>query len=842
MNILIFLIGILAFGLFVWYFASETENGKRKVGTLLALIMIAFGAYMLVSKKMKQGIDLAGGAAFRVKIDPAVNEDGQTKTVTTAQAEAAKEIIERRLAPLGNKDIVVTVQGQDEIYVEVPGIQPEEMAKNREIIERVAKLDFRLVHPNGQALIDQRGEAIWNDAKKQWVGVAEPGYVEVPDHHKIDAAKKKAKEEGKVEPEADISGLDRDAQLKKRLEDIYKKKQTILVKKQPELEGKSVSQAFAAADTGTGGYMIHVKLNSADGDKMLKITKENLGQPLAIVVDGEVISAPTIQGNFGADFQITGGSNGFDFKEANDLSSALMNPLENPLRIVQASQTSPTYGKAIIQQGMLAGLAGLVATLVFMCIYYRLSGIIAVIGLAVNLLLLLAAMNIFDFTLTMPGIAGIVLTLGIAVDANVLIYERMREEFAAGKTFHGALNASYQKAFSAIFDSNLTSLITSVIMIWLATGAVKGFGVTLTVGILASLFSALLITRVCFGWLERTGLKKLSFMSLIQNRLINFMGKRKLAFAISGVLIAACLAILVIKRDKSLGYELRGGELISLTGVTEDQVRTSLSKLQTVKTDEGKEEGFSFTTQSIKPIGGQEASVNVRTNFGLGKGAIDHLQNDLKVKINADDLQQIGPAVGKQSLYNSLWAILLGMVGIFIYLTFRYEVPFAIGGIVALLHDVIISAGVCAFFGIEIGMIVVGALLTIAGYSINDTIVIFDRIRETLRNSRDDLEDIMNQAISATLSRTILTSGVTLFVVLSMLVFGGKSMTDFSFCMLVGMISGVYSTIFIASPIVLWWARKRKLNLRKAIMDAEMLKLQAQSNVEREVIREPKKA
>lgn len=836
--IIIFVIGIVAFGLFVWYFAAEQDRKKRLVGTMLALLLVGFGAYTVGFEKMQKGIDLAGGAAFRVKIAPT-----EGKTVSRQDAESAKEIIEKRLAPLGNKDIVVTVQGEDEIYVEVPGIDPKQIEENRAIIERVAKLEFKLVHPQSKSLIDSRGDATWDESKKQFVGVIEPSWDELPmkESEPDDPAAVKKKPE--VNPED--AKLTRDEQEKKRLEQVYKDRKTIVVKHTPELSGKSVKQAWPAAEPGSANYMIHVKLREGSkdakedyGDQMAQITKKNLGRPLAIVVDNEVISAPSIQGEFGADFQITGK---FTLQEATDLSGALMNPLENPLKIVQASQTSPTYGDAIIKQGIMAGIAGLIATLIFMCIYYRLAGLIAVFGLAVNLLLLLAAMVIFDFTLTMPGIAGILLTLGIAVDANVLIYERMREEFRAGKTLGGAIKASYEKAFTAIFDSNLTSLITSVIMILLATGAVKGFGVTLTVGILASLFSSLLITRVCFSWLEGAGLKSLSFMSLIKNQFINFMGQRKVAMTLSFGLSTIALIFLIMKGQKSLGYELRGGELISLQGVTEEQVVSSLKNLHSAQAEDGKTEEFSFTTQTVQPLGDASAYINVRTNFGHGDDAISQLEKDLKIDIKASDLQQIGPAIGSQMLKDSIWAVLWGLVGIFVYLAFRYEVPFALGGIIALTHDVIIVAGICALAGREIGMILIGAFLTIAGYSINDTIVIFDRIRETLRNSREDLEHVMNEAISATLSRTILTSGVTLIVVISMYLFGGSAMADFSFAMLIGIVIGTYSSIFVASPIVLWWAKKWNLNLRKVILDADLAKIQAQSNLEREVVKpEPK--
>lgn len=820
--LIIFFVGLIAFVLFMWYFAAEEARKKRLLGTVLTVVLTGFSIFTLLSEKLKKGIDLEGGAAFRVQVVPA-----EGRTVTKMEAEAAKEIIERRLAPLGNKDLIATVQGEDIIYVEVPGISPEEIENNRKIIETVAKLEFRLVHPESDQLIAARAPE---------ESVIEPGYDELINQDR-EAKEEETADKAAKKLNTEDAKLHRDEQAKKREEKLRKEKHTIVVKHTPEMSGKSVKNAFVSMRPGTASYQINVKLRSEYGDQMLALTKKNIGKPMAIVVDGEVISAPRINGEFGDSFEVTGN---FTEKQARDLASALSNPLENPLKIIQSSQTSPTFGESVIRQGLFAGVAGLVFTLIFMAIYYRLAGIIAVIALLVNTLILLAAMIIFDFTLTMPGIAGMLLTLGIAIDANVLIYERMREEFATGKSFKAAIEASYNKAFTAIFDSHVTSLITSILMIGLATGAVKGFGVTLTVGIAASLFSAVLITRVCFSWLDSFGLKKLTFLHLISNRYIDFMSKRRIFVTASVILSIVAIAALAIKGKKALGYELRGGDLVSLTGATEEKVVESLADVKALTLPDGTKETFSYTIQTIKPLGEELEYVNVRTNANLGGFAKAEILKDIPT-VKITDEQHIGPAVGDEMLKDSILAIVFGLLGIFIYLTFRYEVPFAIGGIISLTHDVIMAAGVCAIFGREIGMILIGALLTIAGYSINDTIVIFDRIRDNLRTSKADLATVMNEAISATLSRTILTAGVTLIVVLAMFFFGGPSMNDFSFTMLIGIVVGCYSSIFVASPIVLWWAKKHKLNLQKSILDADQMRLEAMSGMEKEVPEAPVK-
>lgn len=806
-------VGLVSVLLFIWYFAADSDERKRRVGTGLAIMLSLFSLFC-IGLGLKLGIDLQGGASFLVRVQPA-----EGKIVSPDALRSAQEIIEKRLNPLGSKDVTITPQGTDGLYVEVPGLSDEEIRNSKDIIERVAKLEFKLLSEK-----NIRGGGM--DFNPPGDPGIEPGYTALP--YKTDKQIK-------------------DPKTGHMIDNPDKSVRTVFIKNRAEMSGKSVKQAYAALNPGSLHFHIGVTLHSDFGDKMSELTKANLGKPLAIVLDNVVISAPTIQSSFGSDFQITGS---FSEAEARDLASALENPLENPLKVEQSSTTSPTYGKEVIDQGLNSVYWGLAATLVFMMIYYRLSGIIAVIGLVVNLLLLLGMMQIFGFTLTLPGIAGIILTLGMAVDANVLIYERMREEFTTGKSFTASISAAYDKAFSAIFDGHVTTLLTAALMMVIATGAIYGFGLSLVIGLLASLFSSLLITRVCFLWLVKFGVKKVSFLSLVSNhKLIDFMGQRRIWFAVSALLITISISAVAVKGKKVLGYELRGGDSVSLPvipGLTEDQINQSLADFS-VSSEGQVFDASSLSVQSRKPLGG-EAFFTIRSGPGTAGAILTELRKDIsgndpaKAKqFDGADIQTMGSAVGKKMLINSGLAVLAGIVGIFIYLSFRFESAFAVGAIVALLHDVIIAVGACAIAGKEIGMILIGAFLTIAGYSVNDTIVIFDRVRENLRTQKGDLSDILNYAISSTLSRTIITSLVTSLAVVAMYVFGGKSMADFSFTMLIGMISGVYSTIFIAAPVVLWWATKRRLNLRKQILDADAIRLEALSGIEREAPEKPGK-
>jgi len=436
-------------------------------------------------------------------------------------------------------------------------------------------------------------------------------------------------------------------------------------------------------------------------------------------------------------------------------------------------------------------------------IYYRLPGLVANLALLVNLVLLIGALTMFRFVLTLPGIAGIILTIGLSVDANVLIYERLREEMALGKSLRVAMETAYQKAFSSIFDANVTTLITAMILFWQATGPVRGFAISLTFGILASLFTALIVGRNALGWLvDADRVKKISMLHLISSQNINFLGKGFLACMCSLALILAGATSFYIRGEKNFGVDFRGGDLVTLSSAATidiGQVRDSL-----------------------KPIGLADASIQESAQAGKNYITVrsplntsDKVEKQITQTMPAagfkvERSERVGALVGGELAKSSLVALGLGILGVLIFVTFRFELSFAVGAIVALFHDVIITVGVFSLLGRELTLTMVGAVLTIAGYSINDTIVVYDRIREGLASGRrGTIEEIMNSSINQTLSRTILTSTVTLIPILCLFFFGGAVLRDFSLAIIVGVVVGTYSSIFIASPIVLWWTRAR---------------------------------
>ncbi|MDF1657702.1 MAG: protein translocase subunit SecF, partial [Verrucomicrobiales bacterium] len=587
-----------------------------------------------------------------------------------------------------------------------------------------------------------------------------------------------------------------------------------LVKIKRDMKGKYVSSA--GYFYGGSGHSISVNL-TGDGSKIMgPLSAENIGQPMGIIMDDVILSSPVIRDMLTDSFSITGD---FSQEEAIGLSSALENPLENPIEIEYSNFITPTMGAATVQQGILAGVAGLSLTLLFILIYYRFAGILALIGLCISIAMIFGTMALFQFTLTLPGIAGIILTIGVAIDANVLIYERLREELAAGKSIKAAIDTAYEKAFSAIIDANITTLITAIILYAVAAGTVKGFAITLIIGIFATLFSSLIVTRVCFSWGTESGfVKKLSFMNLIPDQQIDFLGKRKIAIIGSIVLLIASLILVPIIDPR--GVELKGGDSITLQseGLTKVSVKEALSDLDL---------GGEPLVQVQRPVGAEGEFFLIRSPDNTAEKVIGEIEKDHSIELKDATVSSVGSAVGKTMLMSSALALLIGMIAILIYVTIRFEFAFALGAIAALFHDLVLVIGITTLLGQEVTLITVGAFLTIAGYSINDTIVVFDRVREGLATKRGNVKDIMNYSLNKTLARTLLTSVTTLITVTVLYVFGGPGLRNFAETLIVGVLIGTYSSIFIASPIVLWWARKSGTNLRREVLDTEQSKVDA---------------
>lgn len=804
---IIFFVGLLILGLLFAYFAAEKDKNKRNIGTLTTLIVVSLCGLAMKSEGLKSGIDLAGGSSFTVRVDPKKDDiTGEPLPVSPADQETAIQVIEKRLNPDGILDLAIQAQGTDRISIEMPGTTEEEADEIVEILQKQAVLNFRGVHPDNSTLAAQVDNGT----------ITRPPGFELLQEPERD-------EDGNplTEPILDENG---EPALDKKGDPATKPiTRPILVKRRIEVKGSQIKSAFP--DFSRPGVM-NIILTDKGGEAMRKYTADVVPgrDRMAHVLDGKVLSAPGFQSkNLGKQFIITGISGGSS--EVERLSQQLMNPLENPLIIEEQRQVSARRGAATIKQGIYAGIAGLLLTLVFITLYYRFAGIIALLGLSVNILILFGAMAMFGFTFTLPGIAGIILTIGVSVDANVLIFERLREELGAGKSVGAAIKSAYEKAFSAIFDANITTLLTALILFWRASGTVKGFAITLTIGILASMFAALLVTRILFWWFQDAGaIKKLSFMNLLPKRTIDFLSKGKVALVISTVLLVGALVMGGVKQDKALGIDFVGGALtrfeLGTNKIPVPDVQESIAKIDSLKKEPQVQEEQSASGFSLVVRTSNEAEEGETSDVTK---VVEQLRQDFPQLAEIEySTENVSSSLGGDFFQNSLIALGMGLIGILVYITIRFEFSFAIGAFVALAHDVIICVGILMLLGVEFSLIHVGAILTIAGYSINDTIVVFDRIREQLTIRSGNIKDIMNEAINATLSRTILTSATTFTAVLVLFIFGGAAMRDFALAMMIGVIVGTYSSIFVAAPVVAWWSNKRGTNLRAEVIDAQL--------------------
>ncbi|HLW35358.1 MAG TPA: protein translocase subunit SecD [Chthoniobacterales bacterium] len=507
-----FFAGIGLLILFGWYFATDSDKIRRTLGTVLTVAITALclastyppfdqkrpDGTLIQPGKIHLGLDLQGGTSFLIRLDPAMSAEGTKRPITKSMVDQAIEAIRKRVDQFGVSEPIITPQGTDRILVQIPGLDAGKIQEARDQLSRVAKLEFRLVFKdNGERLraIDEGKEVI-------------------PPDYRIETYTMHGEEGEKPHEER------------------------LLVKKKADLGGDRVRESHAYY--GNEGWTVQLKFDSEGAKKFGEITAANKGYRFAIVLDGVIQSAPVIRDAiYGGDAIISGK---FGETEARGLASVLENPLQTPVKIEEERQVSASLGSDSIKSGIYSGIAGFALVVIFMIIYYHLVGLIADIALAINCIMVVGALGMFNSVLTLPGIAGLILSLGIAVDANVLIYERLRDEIKQGKTLRTAIDTSYSKAFSAIFDAHVTQFLTAVILFWLASGPVKGFALTLTIGIVASMFSSLLVTYTCFSWAFAANLlKKVTMLHLIRSKDFDFLGNAKKFMLISGIATVACL-------------------------------------------------------------------------------------------------------------------------------------------------------------------------------------------------------------------------------------------------------------------------------------------------------------
>lgn len=836
-------IGVTVLILLFWYLATEKERRKKYLGSIIIAAISVCSLFAIISPSklsevisgnlpmrkathLNGGIDLVGGTQVVLEIKP--NVDPKTNELIPVNATAmnsAKETLEKRINKSGTLNAPITIVG-NRLEIQIPKLAPEVADNLIKELTTAAKLSIHAVHPNSQA-----------------IGARVSAKIE--ELRKTDPEASAILEDGRVNPELyDIVDIGykalpqtiRDEKTGEELGANY-----VIIRNKSEIASRDISEAGQNPMTPSEVY---VTLTSEGGDKMLNFTKTLTPQKdfLATVLDNKIVNKAVLNADrLGKRFVISGLH---EKGEAERLIKALKNPLDNDIEVMERRSVSASLGETTVNQGIKAGIAGLALTLLFVVIYYRFAGIIALIGLVVNILILFGAMAAFNASFTLPGIAGIILTIGVAVDANVLIYERMREELKLKKSVKAAISAAYEKAFSAIFDANITTLITAVILYWQASGSVKGFAVTLTIGILGTLIAALLCTRVLFAWFTDNGmLKKMNFMNLVPNRAIDFLSQRKLSFSLSAFLLIGSLVFTGIKGGDARGIDFVGGEIIRMEipagqAYTQPQIDKlikdlPLSKAYNIQIEEptaadkayiaikcAEEDAVKIETKIREALPGFNEKVQATDQSG--KLIVNENGTPQEVFAVSANTEKVSAAMGSEFLKNSLIALAIGLFAVMIYITVRFEFSFAIGAFFALLHDIIIVLGLLVVLGQEFSLIHVGAFLTLAGYSINDTIVVFDRIRESLTSRRGEVKDIINEAISSTLSRTVLTSLTTFVAVLVLFIFGGAALKNFSLTIMLGVIVGTYSSIFIASPIVYIFSKSRGINLRRELLDANI--------------------
>jgi len=730
---------------------------KLRIRIFVVLAVLAASLYFAfpLEKRINLGLDLKGGMhlVLRVELDK-IPENAKTDAVVRAI-----EILRNRIDSLGAGETVIQRQGEDQIIVQLPGVTDRKKALD--MIGQVAELEFSLVSED----LTLRQQALSGNVPE--------GYA---------------------------------------LKYLKNKGTPVLVSATPAMKGEAIQDAKVDFDSiGFAAPQIAFTLKTQGAKDFGNLTRKHVGEQLAIILDGEVISAPNIQEPIlDGHGQITGE---FTMEEAQLLALSLRSgALPAPMKVEEERTIGPLLGKDSINAGVNAAILGFVMVVGFMTVYYLLAGLISSIALVFNIVLVFGTLGLLNYlvggsavTLTLPGIAGIILTLGMAVDSNVLINERIREELANGRPLPTAIANGYNRAFTAIFDSNITTLIAAAMLFQFGSGPIKGFALTLALGLLASMFTALYVTRTVFLLLLNMGaIKNLKMLKIIGETKFDFVRFRYVFMTFSAILIGVTMFMFFQKKEAAYGIDFAGGQIQEYRfakPIASEKLREVL-----------KEAGIADVV--IQRFEKNPENVIIRTS----EDTHTVVETALKEKF-ADNpaevlrIEKVGPVVGKHLRERAIWAMLLAIGGILVYVAIRFKHwDFATAGVIALVHDVLVALGLTVALGHQVDLLTVTALLTIAGFSINDTIVIYDRIRENLGKAtkKMELSEVINLSLNQTLSRTILTSFTVLMVTLALYLLGGEVLNTFSLCLMIGFVAGTYSTIYIAAPLVLAWQKKAK--------------------------------
>ena len=871
------------------------DSSRNNIWKWLALLIIAIFSIFVtfpLQDSLRFGLDLKGGASFMLGVDEGrLREMVITRHFTneTALAELATnpaltnetsevgleiaellrrsderivEVVRRRVDGMGmNEPVIQSIPGKHRLLVQLPGFY-DSSASSTNAAERsdnamsrtsakdallsAAFLEFRLLHPDNDKLVADlmnstecpegyvRGGAGFMKATNYNEVVSRPGYASRFSMFRVREPRwqfvlSQKELDGSYRP----NFVSRWAPTKSRtpITGDYLKHAAV-----SNDEFGKLAISFTFNPTGAALFREVTRNYMANGPR----NKTSQGRQLAILLDGQLVSAPVIQSEIGENGQITGR---FTLAEAQELANNLnAGALPAPLTLLSESFVSPTVGEDAKKAGVISAALGFLLVGIFMLIYYWYAGLVADIALFLDVALLPAALvlvaNVLGVfagdasmggggttqlpVLTMPGIAGLVLTLGMAVDANVIIFERIREEFAASASTGTALKNGYGRAFTAILDSNITTIVTGVILFIVGTGPVRGFAITLTAGVLISMFTAVIVTRLVFDHTANPeSMKPFKMLNIFKKTPnVDFVKLGKITFICAFVLVAITCAIFFIraftKPASVLAVDLTGGTSIVYSVApdakpSEGEVRKVLDSFDNATTIQYSGDSLlvktGYTADNAKDKGVSDVAAHVT------KLLQDNFKN---AKISQISVDEIGSVVGADLKKSGTWAVCLSLCAILIYVAFRFEFGFGLGALVALAHDALLSLGLFSLCGRQVSLLVITALLTIIGYSVNDTIVVFDRIREDLRkDQKTGFKDLCNRALNECLSRTVITSITTFFAVLALFAFGDGSIFDFALTMLFGVVCGTFSSVFIATPVMMWFYKGRRPQFAK---------------------------
>ena len=841
---------------------SSFRNDIWKWLTLALVAVVSIYVTNPPKEKLRFGLDLKGGTSFTLGVDtdklretiiaenPAITNtpgaiEKKIEETLAGCDDRIIQVIRRRVDAMGTNEPVIQGMKNHRLLVQLPGVDEEVRRAAKASLQSAAFLEFRLTHPKNDQLV---GKLLSRDIAPEGYKKSGNGYARLENWNEISRRPGYAARLAAWETP--------DARYRFMLEDngdgTYSPN---FVSRKTELTGESLESAAVQRDPTSGQLSIGFRLDSEGGRIFSTLTRNyrahgpknpsDRGRQLAIILDETLISAPVINSEIGSQGEITGR---FDAKSAQKLANELnAGALPAPMKILAETTVAPTVGEDAINSGLVAAALGFAMVALFMFFYYWFTGLVANVALFLDIALLPTALifvaNILGVfahdpsmggggsmqlpVLTMPGIAGLVLSLGMAVDANVLIFERIREEFAAGRAAGTAIKNGYGRAFTAIFDSNLTTIIIGVILFVVGTGPVRGFAITLTAGVVISMFTAVVVTRLILDkTVDSNRTRPFRMMYLFRNANYDFLKCGKATIIGSTAVIAVTLAIfaarLVANKASVLAVDLTGGT--SIVYSMKQDVKPEVSAIRQALNDFDNatviqyQEGVGDRTLLVKT--GETAETTkgkALENKDVGAYVTKLLQEKFPdAGFKAASVDEVGSMVGADLKKSGTYAVLFSLVAILVYVGFRFNFGFGLGGIAALAHDALITLGIFSLCGRQVSLIVVTALLTIIGYSINDTVVVFDRIREMLRrDSRTSFRDLCNMAINQCLSRTVVTSATTFFAVLALFAFGDGSIYDFALTMLIGIIAGTYSSMFIATPVMLWWYRGKRPDFEK---------------------------